>query len=231
MLHNPELRLKSGDRQDRGVNQRNARETDKGSQHGRIYSPNSHYNEMKCELTHLAKVQYVDLSANANIAFRGIMVNGAASTIKVFPDRYCQATTLYLLQMDTWCLESLGDAPQILRYGDGLEMLRVYNADAGEVRCGLTKSNAHNKSSLIDLEARRGDRAEGVSHGERLSEKTLCESQKQGCDSLTSANKMKAERKLRRGLSLVRGGKSNKIDYAQLRTNAPGWNANVALSA
>lgn len=103
-----------------------------------------------------AKVQYVDLSANANIAFRGIMVNGAASTIKVFPDRYCQATTLYLLQMDTWCLESLGDAPQILRYGDGLEMLRVYNADAGEVRCGY---------------------------------------------------------------------------YAQLRTNAPGWNANVALSA
>lgn len=103
-----------------------------------------------------SKVQYIDMKANAEIAFRGIMVNGANSTIKVFPDRYCQAQTGYLLQMDTWALECLGDAPQILRYGDGLEMLRVYNADAGEVRVGY---------------------------------------------------------------------------YAQLRTNAPGWNANVALSA
>lgn len=103
-----------------------------------------------------AKVQYIDMKANAEIAFRGIMVNGANSMIKVFPDRYCQAQTGYLLQMDTWALECLGDAPQILRYGDGLEMLRVYNADAGEVRVGY---------------------------------------------------------------------------YAQLRTNAPGWNANVALSA
>lgn len=86
-----------------------------------------------------SKVQYVDLSSKnvpAQIAFRGIMVNGANSMIKVFPDRNCQPLTGYLLQMDTWALESLGDAPQILRYGDGLEMLRVYNADAGEVRVG-----------------------------------------------------------------------------------------------
>jgi len=103
-----------------------------------------------------SKVQYIDLKATAEIAFRGMMVNGANSMIKVFPDRYCQATTGYLLQMDTWALECSGDAPQILRYGDGLEMLRVYNADAGEVRVGY---------------------------------------------------------------------------YANLRTNAPGWNANVALSA
>jgi hypothetical protein len=103
-----------------------------------------------------SKVQYVDMKGPANIAFRGIMVNGANSMIKVFPDRSCTGTVGYLLQMDTWCLESLGDAPQILRYGDGLEMLRVYNADAGEVRVGY---------------------------------------------------------------------------YAQFRTNAPGWNAQVALSA
>jgi len=103
-----------------------------------------------------AKVQYVDLKGPAEIAFRGIMVNGANSMIKVFPDRSCQGSQGFLLQMDTWCLECLGDAPQILRYGDGLEMLRVYNADAGEVRVGY---------------------------------------------------------------------------YAQLRTNAPGWNANVLFSA
>lgn len=103
-----------------------------------------------------AKVQYIDLKGPADIAFRGIMVNGANSVIKVIPDRNCQGQTGYLCQMNTWALESLGDAPQILRYGDGLEMLRVYNADAGEVRVGY---------------------------------------------------------------------------YAQLRTNAPGWNCNVSLSA
>lgn len=103
-----------------------------------------------------SKVQYVDLKGPAEIAFRGIMINGAASMIKVFPDRNCQANRAFLLQMNTWKLEALGDAPQILRYGDGLEMLRVYNADAGEVRVGY---------------------------------------------------------------------------YANLRTNAPGWNANVTLSA
>lgn len=83
-----------------------------------------------------SKVQYVDMKGPAEIAFRGIMVNGANSMIKVFPDRNCQPNKGYLLQMNTWCLNSLGDAPQILRYGDGLEMLRVSNADAGEVRIG-----------------------------------------------------------------------------------------------
>lgn len=103
-----------------------------------------------------SKVTYVDQKGPAEIAFRGIMVNGANTQIKVFPDRSCQALTGYLLQLDTWCLEGLGDVPQILRYGDGLEMLRVSNADAGEVRIGA---------------------------------------------------------------------------YSQLRTNAPGWNANVKFSA
>lgn len=91
-----------------------------------------------------AKVQYVDLKGPADIAFRGIMVNGANSIIKVIPDRSCQPLTGYLLQMDTWALNSLGDCPQILRYGDGLEMLRVYNADAGEVRVGYYAQLATN---------------------------------------------------------------------------------------
>lgn len=103
-----------------------------------------------------SKVQYVDMKGPAEISFRGIMVNGANSVIKIFPDRNQLVQKCHLLQMDTWCLESLGDAPQILRYGDGLEMLRVATADAGEVRVGY---------------------------------------------------------------------------YAQLRTNAPGWNATVSLSA
>lgn len=83
-----------------------------------------------------AKVQYIDLKGPADIGFKGIVLNGSSSTIEVYPDRNCQPQTAWLLQMDTWALEGLGDVPQILRYGDGLEMLRVYNADAGEVRVG-----------------------------------------------------------------------------------------------
>lgn len=103
-----------------------------------------------------AKVQYVDFKGPAEVAFRGIMINGASSMIKVFPDRNCQPNTAYLLQMNTWKLECLGDAPMILKYGDGLEMLRVYNADAGEVRVGYyanLRSNAPGWNANIKLSA------------------------------------------------------------------------------
>ncbi len=103
-----------------------------------------------------SKVQYVDAKSPANIAFRGIMVNGANSVIKVFPDRNQLPKTAHLLQMNTWCLETLGDAPQILRYGDGLEMLRVYNADAGEVRTGYygnLRTNAPGWNCVVSLSA------------------------------------------------------------------------------
>ena len=73
-----------------------------------------------------AKAQYVTMQGPAEIAFPGIRINGANGQINVFP--------AFLLQMDTWKLYSLGDAPHIARYADGLEMLRVSNDDAAEVR-------------------------------------------------------------------------------------------------
>ena len=103
-----------------------------------------------------SKVQYVDMKKNAEIAFRGISVNGANSLIQVFPDRSCPSTTGFLLQMDTWKLESLGEAPQILTYGDGLQMLRVSNADAGEVRVGYysqLRTNAPGYNGQIKFSA------------------------------------------------------------------------------
>lgn len=104
-----------------------------------------------------SKVQYIEAShPQAEIAFRGILVNGANSQIKVFPDRNCQTFQGYLLQMDTWALEGLGDVPQILRYGDGLEMLRVSNQDAGEVRVGAyyqLRSNAPGWNAVVQLSA------------------------------------------------------------------------------
>ncbi len=81
-----------------------------------------------------AKVQYVDLKGPADLSFQGVTIHGARSLIKVVADRSCQAARGFMLKMNTWKLYSLGQVPKILKYGDGLDMLRVYNADAGEVR-------------------------------------------------------------------------------------------------
>jgi hypothetical protein len=103
-----------------------------------------------------AKCVYIDHKGPAEIAFRGIRVHGANTTIDIFPDRNCQPQTCYLLQMDTWAIEGLGDVPQILKYGDGVEMLRVYNADAGEVRVGAyynLRTNAPGWNCNVKLSA------------------------------------------------------------------------------
>lgn len=86
-----------------------------------------------------SKVQYVDVKhEEADIAFAGIRVHAPYGPITVIPDRSCPSQTAYLLQMDTWKLRSLNKAPHILRYGlEGLEGLRVGNADALEVRLGF----------------------------------------------------------------------------------------------
>lgn len=90
------------------------------------------------------KVQYVDLQGPGKIGFRGIRVNTPAGEIKVVPDRNCPGRRGYLLQMDTWQLASLGEAPRMLTYQDGIDVLRVYNADAGEVRVGYYANQATN---------------------------------------------------------------------------------------
>ncbi len=85
-----------------------------------------------------SKVQYVDVRhEEADIAFAGIKIHAPYGPITVIPDRNCPAQTAYLLQLDTLKLRSLGKAPHILTYGlEGLEGLRVGNADALEIRIG-----------------------------------------------------------------------------------------------
>lgn len=105
-----------------------------------------------------AKVQYVDVKHDeADIAFKGITVNAPYGPITVIPDRNCTARTAYLLQMDTWKLRSLGRAPHVLTYGmEGLEALRVGNADALEIRIGYYANlscNAPVWNAVITLSA------------------------------------------------------------------------------
>jgi hypothetical protein len=83
-----------------------------------------------------AKVQYVQLEHDeVEVAFEAIHFHSAYGKIPVMADRSCQAQTAWVKTMDTWKLRTLGKAPHILTYGmEGLEGLRVGNADALEIR-------------------------------------------------------------------------------------------------
>jgi hypothetical protein len=83
-----------------------------------------------------AKVQYVMLEHDeVPVAFEAIHFHSAYGKIPVLADRSCQPQTAWCLTVDTWKLRTLGKAPHILTYGmEGLEGLRVGNADALEIR-------------------------------------------------------------------------------------------------
>jgi hypothetical protein len=85
-----------------------------------------------------AKVQYVQVNHDeVEVAFEGITFQSAYGRVTVLADRNCPPQTAYLLTMNTWKLRSLGKVPHILTYGmEGLEGLRVGNADALEIRIG-----------------------------------------------------------------------------------------------
>ncbi len=85
-----------------------------------------------------AKVQYVQVKHDeVDVAFEGIRFQSAYGVVTVLADRSCPPQRAYLLTMSTWKLRSLGKVPHILTYGmEGLEGLRVGNADALEIRIG-----------------------------------------------------------------------------------------------
>ena len=84
------------------------------------------------------KVQYVQMKHDeVEVAFDGITFQSAYGKVNILADRNCPAQTAYCLTMNTWKLRSLGKVPHILTYGmEGLEGLRVGNADALEIRIG-----------------------------------------------------------------------------------------------
>lgn len=85
-----------------------------------------------------AKVQYVQIEHDeVEVAFEAVCFHSAYGKVMVIADRSCPAQTAYLLTLNTWKLRSLGKVPHILTYGmEGLEGLRVGNADALEIRIG-----------------------------------------------------------------------------------------------
>jgi hypothetical protein len=92
-----------------------------------------------------ARREYVDwTSEDGVIGFRGVKIQGPGGPIECFSDRNCQAATGFLLQMNTWKLYSLGSVPKIFKYKDGIEMLRLGNGDAMELRVGSYSNLACN---------------------------------------------------------------------------------------
>lgn len=83
-----------------------------------------------------SKVQYVDLKLNAEIGFRGIIINGPRGPIKVIPDQNCPSDKAFMLQLSSWKLYSLGKAVRVIDT-DGLMMLRQSSSDGVEVRYGF----------------------------------------------------------------------------------------------
>ena len=83
-----------------------------------------------------SKVVYGEARArDVDIGFASIQIRGPKGTIQVVPDQNVQSNVAWMLQLDTWTLNTLGKAPQFLDY-DGNEMLREASADAYEVRLG-----------------------------------------------------------------------------------------------
>ena len=84
-----------------------------------------------------SKVVYDKVSSDdADIGFQSLTILGPKGPIQIVADQNCTPDVAYMLQMDTWTLNSLGDAPHILAL-DGNRMLREASADAYEVRVGF----------------------------------------------------------------------------------------------
>ena len=84
-----------------------------------------------------SRVRYDELKArDVDVGFRSLAVQGPNGVINVVPDQNCQPDVAWMLQLDTWSLNSLGGAPHILDL-DGNRLLRQASADAYEVRIGF----------------------------------------------------------------------------------------------
>jgi hypothetical protein len=81
-----------------------------------------------------SKVQYqVAKDSEGIISFDGVKVQGMKGPMTVLPDLNCQNDRLYVLQLDTWVLASLGEVPNLFD-ADGTKMLRASSSDALQVR-------------------------------------------------------------------------------------------------
>ena len=83
-----------------------------------------------------SKVQYIDLKVNAEVGFKGVVINGPRGPIKIIPDQNMLSDAAFMVQLNSWKLYSLGKAVRVIDT-DGLSSLRQASADGIEVRYGF----------------------------------------------------------------------------------------------
>lgn len=81
------------------------------------------------------KKQYtkIEVDVDGVVGFSGLRMTGPKGAVDLIPDVNCQSGRGYLLQLNTWKLNSLGPAPHLFET-DGLMSLRQATADGVEVR-------------------------------------------------------------------------------------------------
>lgn len=86
------------------------------------------------------KVEYENMETESKdgvaISFKAISVTTGAGSVKIVADVNCPTTYCYMLDMNGWELGSLGKAPDILTYLDGMKAWRNPSQDSVEVRAG-----------------------------------------------------------------------------------------------
>ena len=81
-----------------------------------------------------ARVHWSEVKTeDAEFGFETIKISSGPNTVEVLADPYCDNSTGWILQTDTWKLYSLGDVPRF-ENSDGLMMLRQSTSDGVEVR-------------------------------------------------------------------------------------------------
>lgn len=90
----------------------------------------------KLEKALSSKVVYGEVKArDVDMGFASIALRGPRGIINIVPDQNALPDVAWLLQLDTWSLNTLGEAPMFLDF-DNNQMLRENSADAYEVRLG-----------------------------------------------------------------------------------------------
>jgi hypothetical protein len=103
----------------------------KGANPKFIFSSVEQFTNLENELG--AKRQYVDVKTDAEVAFRGVSINGPKGAVTVMQDLNCPTVYSYALSMDKLKLGSIGKAVSPVDK-DGLMVLRSATLDAYEVR-------------------------------------------------------------------------------------------------
>lgn len=75
-------------------------------------------------------------SSDAEVGFESIAVHTGGGTVRVIADPWAPKDICFMLQLDTWKLCSIGEAPKLLTH-DGNRLLRTAGDDAVEVRAGF----------------------------------------------------------------------------------------------